>query len=146
MPCPRGVRRAPDVSFRPHFEFDRNLYVMLYQAFFPTTEVHAPSRPPREPRASSLPCCSAQVGAANDRRRQGDNERPQQTAYRAVRGTAARFRNILERINKSRLPEQIYRANMYDGKASKGCPKKSYAEQIGGIFKKEQLFKHPKPT
>ncbi|GBP92836.1 hypothetical protein EVAR_66963_1 [Eumeta japonica] len=47
-----------------------------------------------------------------------------------------------ERMNKSRLTKQNYKTNMYDEKVGKGCPRKSYADHIGGILKKAK-FKSP---
>ncbi|GBP42051.1 hypothetical protein EVAR_29406_1 [Eumeta japonica] len=42
----------------------------------------------------------------------------------------------LERMNKNRLTEQIYRANASDGKVDKGHLRKSYVDHIGGMVKK----------
>ncbi|GBP04793.1 hypothetical protein EVAR_3723_1 [Eumeta japonica] len=52
---------------------------------------------------------------------------------RVERGMLRRFGH-LERMNERRLTKQIYRANVCDGKVSKGPPRKSYADHIGGIL------------
>ncbi|GBP91189.1 hypothetical protein EVAR_100154_1 [Eumeta japonica] len=46
----------------------------------------------------------------------------------------------------SGLTKQIYGANVCDGNGGKGNPTKSYADHIGGKFKKGPNCKHPKPT
>ncbi|GBP61235.1 hypothetical protein EVAR_45254_1 [Eumeta japonica] len=46
----------------------------------------------------------------------------------------------LDRMNESRLTKQIYRANVCDGKVGKGHPRKSYADHIDGILKKDQIL------
>ncbi|GBP79061.1 hypothetical protein EVAR_58729_1 [Eumeta japonica] len=44
----------------------------------------------------------------------------------------------LERMNERRIMKQIYRGNVCDVNVDKGCPRKFYANHIGGILKKGQ--------
>ncbi|GBP52248.1 hypothetical protein EVAR_83109_1 [Eumeta japonica] len=48
----------------------------------------------------------------------------------------------LESMNKSRLTKQIYRANVRSEKVGKDYPIKSYADKIGGVIKRDKIFKH----
>ncbi|GBP12759.1 hypothetical protein EVAR_6092_1 [Eumeta japonica] len=45
----------------------------------------------------------------------------------------------LEKMNDSRLTEQIYRANVCDEKVGKGHPRKSYVVHFDGLLKKGQM-------
>ncbi|GBP74557.1 hypothetical protein EVAR_59492_1 [Eumeta japonica] len=44
-------------------------------------------------------------------------------------------------MNENRQTEQIYRANVCDEKVGKGRPRKSYANDIGGMLKKDQILR-----
>ncbi|GBP39946.1 hypothetical protein EVAR_39174_1 [Eumeta japonica] len=51
-----------------------------------------------------------------------------------------RWLGHLERMKESRLTNQIYRADVCDGRVDKGRPRKSCADQIGGVLKKDQIL------
>ncbi|GBP56665.1 hypothetical protein EVAR_12344_1 [Eumeta japonica] len=50
-----------------------------------------------------------------------------------VEGGMLRWFGHLERMNESGLTKTIYRASVCDGKVGKDCPRKSYADHVGGI-------------
>ncbi|GBP21692.1 hypothetical protein EVAR_16240_1 [Eumeta japonica] len=55
-----------------------------------------------------------------------------------VERSMLRWFDHLEGMNESRVTKQIYRANVCDGKVTKGRPKISYADNINSILKEGQ--------